>query len=261
MNLDFSDDEVDRYSRNILLAEVGGTGQARLRAARVLVVGAGGLGSPVLLYLAAAGVGTLGIVDDDTVAVSNLQRQIAHTTAQVGVAKVASATATLMALNPHTRVEPHAVRLVAANAMDLVRDYDLVCDGSDTFQTRFLLADACHLAGRTLVSGAVLRFDGQMSTFRPGGPCYRCLYPAPPPPGMVPSCGEAGILGTVTGVIGTLMATEIVKEIMQIGTGMAGRVLIWDALAARMRTVALPRDPACALCGDHATIHDLSLHV
>jgi len=260
-SLDFSGDEIERYSRNILLGEVGGTGQARLRAARVLVVGAGGLGSPLLLYLAAAGVGTLGIVDDDMVALSNLQRQVAHTTDRVGTNKVVSAAIALAALNPGTVVEPHAVRLTAANAMALARGYDLVCDGSDNFPTRFLLADACHLAGRTLVSGAVLRFDGQLATFPPGGPCYRCLYPTPPPPGMVPTCSEAGILGAVTGVVGTLMATEVLKELMGIGTSMAGRVLIWDALAMRMRTIGLPRDPTCALCGDHPTIRDLSAHV
>ena len=261
MDLDFSGDEIERYSRNILLGEVGGTGQARLRAARVLVVGAGGLGSPLLLYLAAAGVGTVGIVDHDTVALSNLQRQVAHTTDRVGMGKVASAAIALAALNPGTVVESHAVRLTAANAMAFVRGYDLVCDGSDNFPTRFLLADACHLAGRTLVSGAVLRFDGQLATFRPCGPCYRCLYPTPPPPGMVPTCSEAGILGAVTGVVGTLMATEVLKEIMGIGTSMAGRVLVWDALATRMRTITLPRDPACALCGAHAAIRDLSAHV
>ena len=260
-SLDFSGDEIERYSRNILLGEVGGTGQARLRAARVLVVGAGGLGSPLLLYLAAAGVGTLGIVDDDMVALSNLQRQVAHTTDRVGTNKVVSAAIALAALNPGTVVEPHAVRLTAANAMALARGYDLVCDGSDNFPTRFLLADACHLAERTLVSGAVLRFDGQLATFPPGGPCYRCLYPTPPPPGMVPTCSEAGILGAVTGVVGTLMANEVLKELMGIGTSMAGRVLIWDALAMRMRTIGLPRDPTCALCGDHPTIRDLSAHV
>ncbi len=260
MDLDFTPGEIDRYSRNILLAEVGGTGQARLRAARVLVVGAGGLGSPLVLYLAAAGVGTLGLADHDTVALSNLQRQVAHTTDRVGMGKVASASVAVAALNPEVRVEPHTGRLTAANAMELVRAYDLVCDGTDNFPTRFLLADACHLARRTLVSAAVLRFDGQLSTFRPGGPCYRCLYPAPPPPGLVPTCSEAGILGAVTGVMGALMATEVLKEIMGIGDTMAGRVLIWDALAARVRTIALPRDPACALCGDHPSITDLGIH-
>ncbi len=266
MDLDFSEDEITRYSRNILLAEVGGTGQAKLRAARVLVVGAGGLGSPLLLYLAAAGVGTLGIIDDDRVDLSNLQRQVAHRTDGIGMAKVQSAAHAVTALNPGVTIEPHETRLTAANAMELVSRYDLVCDGSDNFATRFLTADACHLARRTLVSAAVLRFDGQLSTFKssiggkPGGPCYRCLHPAPPPPGMVPSCSEAGILGPVTGVMGTLQATEVCKEIMGIGEGLSGRVLIWDALAARIRMVRLPRDPACALCGPGATIHDLSAH-
>ncbi len=262
MDPDFTDDEITRYSRNILLAEVGGAGQARLRAARVLIVGAGGLGSPLAMYLAAAGVGTLGLVDDDRVDLSNLQRQVAHTTDRVGMAKVDSAAAACRAINPGVTVETHAARLTADNAMALVGAYDLVCDGSDNFPTRFLVADACALARRTLVSAAVLRFDGQLSTFKPheGGPCYRCLHPAPPPAGLVPTCAEAGILGAVTGVMGTLQATEVLKEVMGIGEGLSGRLLIWDALAARVRTIKLPRDPACPLCGRDATIHDLSAH-
>ena len=262
MDPDFTDDEITRYSRNILLAEVGGAGQARLRAARVLIVGAGGLGSPLAMYLAAAGVGTLGLVDDDRVDLSNLQRQVAHTTDRVGMAKVDSAAAACRAINPGVTVETHAARLTADNAMALVGAYDLVCDGSDNFPTRFLMADACALARRTLVSAAVLRFDGQLSTFKPheGGPCYRCLHPAPPPAGLVPTCAEAGILGAVTGVMGTLQATEVLKEVMGIGEGLSGRLLIWDALAARVRTIKLPRDPACPLCGRDATIHDLSAH-
>ncbi len=262
MDLDFSEDEIARYSRHILLSEVGGTGQARLRAARVLVVGAGGLGSPALLYLAAAGVGTIGLIDDDRVELSNLQRQIAHTTARVGQAKVASAAEAARAINPAVAIETHEARLIAANARELIGGYDLVCDGSDNFETRFLVADACVLARRTLVSAAVLRFDGQLSVFKPhvGGPCYRCLHPAAPPPGLVPSCSEAGILGAVTGVMGTLQATEALKEIVGIGESLSGRLLIWDALSARMRTVRLPRDPACPLCGEHPTITDLSAH-
>ncbi len=262
MDPDFTDDEITRYSRNILLAEVGGAGQARLRAARVLIVGAGGLGSPLAMYLAAAGVGTLGLVDDDRVDLSNLQRQVAHTTDRVGMAKVDSAAAACRAINPGVTVETHATRLTADNAMALVGAYDLVCDGSDNFPTRFLVADACALARRTLVSAAVLRFDGQLSTFKPheGGPCYRCLHPAPPPAGLVPTCAEAGILGAVTGVMGTLQATEVLKEVMGIGEGLSGRLLVWDALAARVRTIKLPRDPACPLCGRNATIHDLSSH-
>ena len=262
MELDFTEDEIRRYSRHILLREVGGTGQAKLQAARVLVVGAGGLGSPLVLYLAAAGIGTIGIVDDDVVELSNLQRQIAHTTASLGMPKVASAVAAARSLNPGVMVEAHQIRLTAANALDLIGRYDLVCDGTDNFATRFLVADACVLARRTLVSGAVLRFDGQLSVFKPhaGGPCYRCLYPEPPPPGLVPSCSEAGVLGAVTGVIGTLQATEVLKEIMGIGESLSGRLLVWDALATRFRTVKLPRDPDCALCGPRATIHDLSAH-
>jgi molybdopterin-synthase adenylyltransferase len=263
MDLDFTDDEITRYSRHILLAEVGGTGQAKLRAARVLIVGAGGLGSPLALYLAAAGVGTIGMVDDDVVDLSNLQRQIAHTTDRLGQPKVLSAAVAVRAINPAVVLETHQARIDAHNALELVAKYDLVCDGSDNFATRFLVSDACVLARRTLVSAAVLRFDGQLSTFKPhlGGPCYRCLHPAPPPAGLVPSCSEAGILGAVTGVMGSLQATEVLKEVMDIGEGLSGRLLIWDALTARVRTVGLRRDPACPACGDQPTLRDLSGHV
>jgi adenylyltransferase/sulfurtransferase len=262
MDLDFTEDEIGRYSRHILLQEVGGTGQARLRAARVLVVGAGGLGSPLILYLAAAGVGTIGVIDHDRVELSNLQRQIAHTTGRLGAAKAQSAAEAASAINPGVRIEPHVGRLSPENALELVRGYDIVCDGTDNFATRFLVADACALAGRTLVSAAVLRFEAQLSVFKPhaGGPCYRCLYPEPPPEGLVPSCSEAGVLGAVTGVAGTLQATEVLKEIMGIGESLSGRLLIWDALATRFRTVRLRRDPHCALCGEAATIRDLSHH-
>ncbi len=254
MDLDFSEDELQRYSRHILLGEVGAIGQARLRAARVLIIGAGGLGSPLLLYLAAAGVGRIGIVDDDRVELSNLQRQVAHTTARIGEAKTRSAAKAARALNPLVTIVEHATRLDADNALALISDYDIVCDGSDNFATRFLVADAAFLARRTLVSAAVLRFEGQLAVFRPDGPCYRCLYPEPPPPGEVPSCSEAGVLGAVTGVMGTLQATEVLKEITGIGESLAGRLLLWDALAARFRTIALRRDPECALCGAHPTI-------
>lgn len=262
MDLDFSEDDIQRYSRHILLPEVGGTGQAKLAAARVLVVGAGGLGSPVLLYLAAAGVGTIGIIDHDRIELSNLQRQIAHTTDRVGMAKAQSAAAAARAINPGVDVVPIEARLDASNALDLIRGYDIVCDGTDNFAARFLVADACVLARRTLISAAVLRYEGQLSTFKPhaGGPCYRCLYPAPPPPGLVPSCGEAGVLGAVTGVLGTWQATEALKEILGIGEGLSGRLLIWDALAAQVRTIRLRRDPACPACGAAATITDLSAH-
>jgi molybdopterin/thiamine biosynthesis adenylyltransferase len=262
MDLDFTEDEIQRYSRHILLQEVGGIGQAKLKAARVLVVGAGGLGSPLLLYLAAAGIGTLGVIDDDVVDLSNLQRQIAHTTGRVGVPKVVSAAEAVKAINPDVNIEAHATRLRADNAIDLIGRYDLVCDGTDNFDTRFLLADACVLAKRTLVSAAVLRFEGQLSVFKPheGGPCYRCLYPEPPAPGTVPTCSEAGVLGAVTGVMGTLQATEVLKEILGIGDTLSGRLLVWDALATRFRTIKLRPDLSCASCGPHATIKDLSAH-
>ena len=264
MDLDFSEDEIRRYSRHILLQEVGGIGQARLKAARVLVIGAGGLGSPLVLYLAAAGIGTIGVVDDDRVELSNLQRQIAHTTTRIGTLKAASAAEAATAINPEVRIEPHALRLTADNALDLIGRYDLVCDGTDNFASRFLVADACVLAKRTLVTAAVLRFDGQLSVHKPhahvGGPCYRCLYPEPPPDGLVPSCSEAGVLGAVTGVMGTLQATEALKEILGVGGSLSGKLLIWDALATRFRSVRLRQDPHCALCSPAATIRDLSRH-
>ncbi len=261
MDLDFSEDEIRRYARHILLTEVGGTGQAKLRAARVVIVGAGGLGSPLLLYLAAAGVGAIGIVDDDLVELSNLQRQVAHGTEDLGRPKVESAAAAARRINPLVEVRPMRARMGPGNVLDLIGDYDIICDGTDNFDTRFLLSDACVLAGKTLVSAAVLRFEGQLGVFKPhaGGPCYRCLHPAPPPAGLVPSCGEAGVLGAVTGVMGTLQATEVLKEIMGIGETLAGRLLMWDALAMRMRTIALPRDPGCPSCGAHG-YRDLSHH-
>ena len=264
MDLDFTNDEISRYSRHILLREVGGTGQARLKAARVLIVGAGGLGSPLALYLAAAGVGTIGIIDDDRVELSNLQRQVAHTMANLGGYKASSAAEAVKAINPGVNAIVHTERLSSENALAMVREYDLVCDGTDNFAARFLVADACVLVRRTLVSAAVLRFDGQLSVFKPhahpGGPCYRCLYPEPPPAGLVPSCSEAGVLGAVTGVMGTLQATETLKEILGIGESLSGRLLIWDALAARFRTVRLRQDPACPLCGPEPRITDLSGH-
>ncbi len=265
----FTDAQVRRYARHILLNEIGGSGQARLLASRVLVVGAGGLGSPLLLYLAAAGVGTLGVIDDDAVDLSNLQRQIVHPTAAVGRAKVESARDTLAAINPDVRVITHRERLTAANAIALFADYDVIADGSDNFPTRFLVNDACFFAGKPLVSAAILRFDGQLATFRPfdhppsseaRGPCYRCLYREPPPPGDVPSCAEAGVLGAFCGAIGGLQATEVLKELLGIGTSLAGHLLIVDALGTTFRRIRLRRDPACPLCGDDPTIRDLSLH-
>ena len=263
MELDFTEAELHRYSRHILLKEVGATGQARLRAARVLVVGAGGLGSPLALYLAAAGVGTIGLVDGDALELSNLQRQVAHATRRIGRNKAESAAETLHALNPEVAVEVHPLRLDAEAAQELIPRYDIVCDGTDNFATRFLLGDACHLLARPLVSAAVLRFEGQLSVFAGHDgvhPCHRCLHPEPPPPGLVPTCSEAGVLGAVTGVMGTLQATEVLKLVLGIGEPLKGRLLLWDALDARFRTVRLRRDPACALCGPGATIRDLSAH-
>jgi len=245
--------QFERYARHLILDEVGEDGQAKLMAARVLVVGAGGLGSPILLYLAAAGVGTLGIVDDDTVDLSNLQRQIVHPTSRIGVAKVESARRTLAEINPEIAVEPHRVRLDAANAEALVGAYDIVADGSDNFPTRYLLNDVCHKLAKPLVAAALSPFEGQLSTFKSylgkPHPCYRCLFREPPPPGAVPRCEEAGILGAVAGVIGTLQATEVLKELLGIGESLSGRLLIYDALRSDFHRVKLPRDPECPTCG------------
>jgi molybdopterin-synthase adenylyltransferase len=258
----FSDEEMRRYARHIVLKEVGGIGQAKLMDAKVLVVGAGGLGSPVLLYLAAAGIGTLGIIDDDTVDISNLQRQIAHTSQGIGRPKVESAAASVRAINPAVSVEAHKERLTAGNARALIDRYDLVADGSDNFATRFLLNDACYFARKPLVSAALLRFEGQLATFKAylGGdnPCYRCLFPEAPEAGLVPTCSEAGILGAVAGVMGTLQATEILKEILAIGESLSGTLLIYDALDARFTRIRVKPDPACPLCGRSPTIVSLA---
>lgn len=258
--MDFSEDQIRRYARHIILPEVGGTGQARLLDAKVLVIGAGGLGSPLILYLAAAGVGTIGVVDDDTVDLTNLQRQVLHSTERIGWSKAESAKAAVAAINPDVKVVAHRFRLDASNALDLIGRYDIVADGSDNFPTRFLVNDACRLAGKTLVSAAVLRFDGQLATFKAGGPCYRCLYAAPPADDEVPSCAQAGVLGAMAGVMGSLQATEVLKEILGIGDSLSGSLLIIDALSTTIRKVRLRPDPACALCGEAATIHDLSMH-
>lgn len=258
--MDFTEDQIRRYARHIILPEVGGIGQERLLKARVLVVGAGGLGSPLVLYLAAAGVGTIGVIDDDTVDLSNLQRQVLHTTGRIGLPKVESARQAVAEINPDTRLVALRTRLDADNAMAVMADYDIVADGSDNFPTRFLVNDAARLSGKTLVSAAVLRFDGQIATFKPGGPCYRCLYGAPPPEGEVPSCAQAGILGAMAGVMGSLQATEVLKEILGIGDSLAGKLLIVDALSSTFRKVRLPPDPGCPLCGEHPGIIDLSAH-
>jgi adenylyltransferase/sulfurtransferase len=250
-------DELERYARHIVLREVGGPGQAALGRARVLVVGAGGLGAPALLYLAAAGVGTLGVVDDDTVSLSNLQRQVIHATPDIGRPKVESAAAAIARLNPHVKVETHAARLDAANAPDLIARYDLIADGSDNFATRYLVSDACYRAGKPLVTAAVGVFDGTLTTIRAHergkdgrpNPTYRCLFPEPPPAGTVPACAEAGILGALTGVIGSLVALEVIREIVGFGEGLVGRLLMIDARAMRFETLNYAWDPGNPLSG------------
>lgn len=261
-------EEIQRYKRHLVLKEVGGQGQQKLKAARVLIVGAGGLGSPLALYLAAAGVGTLGLVDDDTVSLDNLQRQIAHDTQSVGQLKVESARETIQRINPQVAVETHACRLDASNALNIIPRYDVVCDGSDNFATRYLVSDACYLAKRTLVFGAVGPFDGYVTTLKPHErmsdgtpyPSYRCLFPEAPPPGTVANCAEVGVLGAIVGVIGTLQAVEVLKEITGAGETLAGRLLIYDAKSSRFETVAIGWDPDNALSGRSPTIKDLSVH-
>ena len=261
-------EEIERYKRHLVLKDVGGQGQQKLKAARVLLIGAGGLGSPLVMYLAAAGVGTLGVIDHDTVSLSNLQRQIAHDTPHVGVPKVESAKEMVARLNPHVRVETYPMKLDAANALEIISKYDIVADGSDNFATRYLVSDACYLAKRTLVFGAVGPFDGYVTTFKPHEkkadgtpyPSYRCLFPEAPPPGTVANCAEVGVLGAVVGVIGTLQATEVLKEIIGIGDTMAGRLMIYDALGARFEHVKIAWDPDNPLSGRNPTIRDLSLH-
>lgn len=258
--MDFSDDQIDRYARHLVLPEIGEDGQEKLLNARVLVIGAGGLGSPLLLYLAAAGVGTLGIVDDDVVDLSNLQRQVLHDTANLGMAKVESARRRIAEINPEVTVEAHNQRLSPDNALDLVARYDLVADGSDNFPTRYLANDACYLAQKSLVSAAIMRFDGQLSTFKAHEgetPCYRCLF-GPQPGDPKESCADVGVLGALAGTLGALQANEVVKEILGIGTSLAGSLVLFDSLETTFRKVKVPRDPDCALCGPQATIRDLN---
>ena len=244
-----SPDELQRYHRHLILPDVGEEGQRRLKAARVLLVGAGGLGSPAALYLAAAGVGELGIVDADDVESSNLQRQVLHGTGDVGNAKVDSARERLRDLNPHVRVTTYHTRLTSANALEIIREYDVVVDGSDNFPTRYLINDACVLLGKPDVYGSVLRFDGQASVLGGSGPCYRCLFPEPPPPEFAPSCSEAGVLGVLPGLVGMIQATEAIKLITGAGEALVGRLLLVDALRMRFRTIEVVRDPACRACG------------
>ncbi len=251
----FSHDEILRYSRHLLMPEVTLAGQERLKAARVLCVGAGGLGSPLALYLAAAGVGTLGLVDFDRVDLSNLQRQVLYGTGDVGRPKLEAARERLQALNPQVKVVPHTLRLASDNVMQVIGDYDIVADGTDNFPTRYLVNDACVLAGRPNVYASIFRFEGQVSVFDARrGPCYRCLFPQPPPPGLVPSCADGGVLGVLPGIIGTLQALEVLKLILGVGEPLVGRLVLFDALAFRLRELALRKDPACVVCGTEPTL-------
>ena len=257
--MELTDQQIQRYSRHIILNEVGGKGQKKLSRAKVLIIGAGGLGSPSGLYLAAAGIGTIGLVDGDVVDLSNLQRQILHTTATVGRLKVESGQQTLSALNPDCTIKTYQYHVDAANILGLIQDYDIILDGSDNFTTRFLVNDACFFGKKTLISGSIFRFEGQLTTSKPheGYPCYRCLYPEPPPAGLVPSCQEAGVLGVLAGTIGVLQASEALKEILNIGETLADKLLLYDALEMTFRKVSRPKDPDCPLCGKNPSITDL----
>ncbi len=261
-------DELERYARHIVLREVGGPGQAALKRARVLVIGAGGLGAPLLLYLAAAGVGTLGVIDDDVVSLSNLQRQVIHATPDLGMPKTASAAAAIARLNPNVAVETHAQRLTAANALEVIARYDIVADGSDNFSTRYLVSDACFLAGKPLITGTLGTFDGTLTTIRAHeknaqgqpNPTYRCLFPEPPPAGTIPTCAEAGIVGALAGMLGSMMALEVIREIVGFGESLVGRLLMIDARALRFETINYAWDPENPLSGRNVTIRDLSGH-
>ncbi|ACL23867.1 molybdopterin-synthase adenylyltransferase MoeB [Chloroflexus aggregans] len=254
-----SNEEIARYSRHLIMPEVGMAGQRRLKQGSVLLIGTGGLGSPLALYLAAAGVGHIGLVDFDVVDASNLQRQIVHGTGTVGIAKTESAKRRLQDLNPYIEITTHETRITSENALELMRPYDVIVDGTDNFPTRYLTNDACVLLGKPNVYGSIFRFEGQVTVFsaRDGGPCYRCLYPEPPPPGLVPSCAEGGVLGVLPGVIGTIQATEVIKLLIGIGEPLIGRLLLYDALAMRFRELKLRRNPSCPVCGDHPTITEL----
>ncbi len=251
-------EELDRYARHIILPEVGAEGQRRLKQTSVAVVGAGGLGAPLLLYLAAAGVGRIGIVEMDTVDLSNLQRQVLYATTDVGRSKAEAARERVVALNPHVRVEVHPVRLTSENALGILGAYDVIVDASDNFPTRYLVNDAAVLLDKPLVYGAIYRFEGQVAVFHhAGGPCYRCLFPKPPDPGAVPNCAEAGVFGVLPGVVGSLMAAEVIKLILGVGEVLAGRLLLYDALAASFRTVRFPRNRNCPVCGDAPSVTEL----
>ena len=255
--LAFTAEQLKRYQRHIIMPQVGGIGQRKLLESKVLLLGAGGLGSPTALYLAAAGVGELGVVDFDVVDLSNLQRQILHDTDDVGRPKVVSAQETLNDINPDVRVNPINERLSSENIMDILADYDIVVDGSDNFSTRYLVNDAAYLSNTTLVHGSIFLFEGQATVFEPGEGCYRCLYPTPPPPGMVPSCAEAGVFGVLPGIIGSIMAVETIKIVLGIGEPLVNKLLLFDALSMEFRTVKLRRDKNCPLCGDDPTVTEL----
>jgi len=262
--IDFTEEQIERYSRHIILPEVGAEGQSRLLKSKVFMIGAGGLGSPVAYYLAAAGVGTIGIADADVVDLSNLQRQIIHTQDRVGMPKVESARESMQALNPDVKVKTYQHFVTEDNIREIIRDYDIVIDGCDNFPTRFLVNDACFLEKKTLVSGAMFRFDGQVATFKPHqhaeGPCYRCLYPEPPPAGLVPSCSEAGILGALAGSVGTIQAVEVIKEILGIGKSLSGHLMTFDAMRMEWKKLKLRKDPACPLCSANPTITELTTY-
>ena len=250
-------DQVKRYSRHIIMSDVGSGGQRKLMGAKALIIGAGGLGSPAAVYLSLAGVGTVGLVDFDVVELSNLQRQILHHTTDVGRPKLQSARDNLHAYNPDVNVVLHEVRLESDNAMEIIGQYDLVVNGADNFATRYLVNDACYLLNKPLVDGSILIFDGQATVFLPGQGCYRCLFPSPPPPGMVPNCAEAGVLGALTGLVGSVQATEALKYFLGIGESLSSRLLLIDALSMNFREVKLKRNPQCPLCGDNPTITEL----
>jgi len=253
----FTPDQVKRYSRHIIMGDVGSSGQRKLMQSKALIIGAGGLGSPSAVYLALAGVGTIGIVDFDVVELSNLQRQILHHTSDVGRSKVDSARDNIKSYNPDVNVVLHDVRLESDNAIDIISQYDLVINGADNFATRYLVNDACYLLNKTLVDGSILIFDGQATVFLPGEGCYRCLFPEPPPPGMVPNCAEAGVLGALTGLVGSIQATEALKQLIGIGESLTSRLLLIDALSMTFREVKLKRNPSCPLCGDSPTVTEL----
>ena len=256
--IEFTDEQIERYSRHIILPEVGGAGQQKMLEARVLLLGAGGLGSPAAYYLAAAGIGNIGIVDFDQVDVSNLQRQIIHSTERIGMLKTESAKKTIQALNPDVNVTLYNEKIDSSNILSIIKDYDYVVDGSDNFPTRYLVNDACVMENKTLIHGSIYRFEGQVTVFKPNsGPCYRCLYPEPPPPGMSPNCQEGGVLGVLAGIVGNLQVVEVLKLILGIGEPLVGKLLIYDALKTEFRNLNLRKDASCPLCGEEPTIKEL----